>query len=101
MYNLQISSLIKKAVRGAVCSIVSLNKNLKLKYSAPNILTFEVRKQSIGILLCRVCLKSSIVMAGVLFEDIFNVKDIDPTGKQFDRGKCFVMYIVIAVIEIL
>ncbi|KAL1140443.1 hypothetical protein AAG570_000375 [Ranatra chinensis] len=24
-------------------------------------------------------------MAGVLFEDIFNVKDIDPTGKQFDR----------------
>lgn len=32
-------------------------------------------------------------MAGVLFEDIFNVKDIDPTGKQFDRGKCFVMYV--------
>lgn len=26
-------------------------------------------------------------MAGVLFEDIFNVKDIDPDGKQFDRGK--------------
>lgn len=26
-------------------------------------------------------------MAGVLFEDIFNVKDIDPSGKQFDRGK--------------
>ncbi|KAK9508999.1 hypothetical protein O3M35_006421 [Rhynocoris fuscipes] len=24
-------------------------------------------------------------MAGVLFEDIFNVKDIDPNGKQFDR----------------
>ncbi|XP_039281786.1 DNA-directed RNA polymerases I, II, and III subunit RPABC3 isoform X1 [Nilaparvata lugens] len=24
-------------------------------------------------------------MAGVLFEDIFNVKDIDPSGKQFDR----------------
>ncbi len=24
-------------------------------------------------------------MAGVLFEDIFNVKDIDPDGKQFDR----------------
>lgn len=69
--------------------------------SVPYILTFEVSKQSIGILLCRVCLKSSIVMAGVLFEDIFNVKDIDPTGKQFDRGKCFVMYIVIALIEIL
>ena len=26
-------------------------------------------------------------MAGVLFEDIFDVKDIDPDGKQFDRGK--------------
>lgn len=26
-------------------------------------------------------------MAGVLFEDIFNVKDIDPEGKKFDRGK--------------
>lgn len=24
-------------------------------------------------------------MAGVLFEDIFNVKDIDPDGKMFDR----------------
>lgn len=24
-------------------------------------------------------------MAGVLFEDIFNVKDIDPDGKKFDR----------------
>lgn len=27
-------------------------------------------------------------MAGVLFEDIFNVKDIDPEGKKFDRGMC-------------
>ena len=26
-------------------------------------------------------------MAGVLFEDIFDVKDIDPEGKLFDRGK--------------
>ncbi|CAH1126435.1 unnamed protein product [Ceutorhynchus assimilis] len=24
-------------------------------------------------------------MAGILFEDIFNVKDIDPEGKKFDR----------------
>lgn len=24
-------------------------------------------------------------MAGVLFEDIFDVKDIDPEGKKFDR----------------
>lgn len=30
-------------------------------------------------------------MAGVLFEDIFNVKDIDPEGKKFDRGKCEVL----------
>ncbi len=28
-------------------------------------------------------------MAGVLFEDIFDVKDIDPEGKKFDRGKQF------------
>ena len=27
-------------------------------------------------------------MAGVLFEDIFDVKDIDPEGKKFDRGEC-------------
>ena len=26
-----------------------------------------------------------VVMAGVLFEDIFDVKDIDPEGKKFDR----------------
>lgn len=26
-------------------------------------------------------------MAGILFEDIFDVKDIDPEGKKFDRGK--------------
>lgn len=32
-------------------------------------------------------------MAGVLFEDIFNVKDIDPEGKKFDRG--IVIYFVI------
>ena len=25
-------------------------------------------------------------MAGVVFEDIFDVKDIDPGGKKFDRG---------------
>lgn len=28
----------------------------------------------------------SIVMAGILFEDIFDVKDIDPDGKKFERG---------------
>lgn len=26
-----------------------------------------------------------MIMAGVLFEDIFNVKDMDPEGKKFDR----------------
>ena len=25
-------------------------------------------------------------MSGILFEDIFDVKDIDPEGKKFDRG---------------
>ena len=25
-------------------------------------------------------------MAGVRFEDIFDVKDINPEGKKFDRG---------------
>lgn len=28
-------------------------------------------------------------MAGVLFEDIFDVKDIDPEGKKFDRGELY------------
>lgn len=32
-------------------------------------------------------------MAGVVFEDIFDVKDIDPGGKKFDRGIYF-YYIV-------
>lgn len=31
-------------------------------------------------------------MAGVLFEDIFNVKDIDPEGKKFDRGKFIFLF---------
>lgn len=36
-------------------------------------------------------------MAGVLFEDIFNVKDIDPEGKKFDRGElCRASRVVIA-----
>ncbi|MGH0145031.1 UNVERIFIED_CONTAM: hypothetical protein FKN15_033066 [Acipenser sinensis] len=26
-------------------------------------------------------------MAGILFEDIFDVKDIDPDGMKFERGK--------------
>lgn len=30
--------------------------------------------------------RQKIKMAGVLFEDIFDVKDIDPEGKKFDRG---------------
>lgn len=25
-------------------------------------------------------------MTGVLFEDIFNIKDMDPEGKKFDRA---------------
>lgn len=30
----------------------------------------------------------------MVFEDIFNVKDIDPNGKQFDRGE-FIIYIIL------
>lgn len=35
-------------------------------------------------------------MAGILFEDIFDVKDIDPDGKKFDRGvwNVYSLYIV-------
>jgi hypothetical protein len=29
-------------------------------------------------------------MSGILFEDIFDIKDVDPEGKQFDRGKIFI-----------
>lgn len=32
-------------------------------------------------------------MAGILFEDIFDVKDIDPDGKKFDRGRLRSLYI--------
>ena len=31
-------------------------------------------------------------MAGVLFEDIFDVKDIDPEGKKFDRVSRYYRY---------
>lgn len=34
---------------------------------------------------CSFC--GPFTMAGILFEDIFDVKDIDPEGKKFDRGK--------------
>lgn len=32
-------------------------------------------------------------MAAVLFEDIFDIKNIDPEGKKFDRGKFLKSYI--------
>jgi len=38
---------------------------------------------------------------GMVFEDIFNVKDIDPNGKQFDRGKhnyLHIYYIIIMLV---
>ncbi|XP_063477977.1 DNA-directed RNA polymerases I, II, and III subunit RPABC3 isoform X1 [Symphalangus syndactylus] len=31
------------------------------------------------------CSRGPLAMAGILFEDIFDVKDIDPEGKKFDR----------------
>lgn len=33
-------------------------------------------------------------MTGILFEDIFDVKDIDPDGKKFDRGKIWRIKVV-------
>ena len=33
------------------------------------------------------CVCDSDDMAGILFEDIFDVKDIDPDGKKFERGE--------------
>ena len=35
-------------------------------------------------------------MAGILFEDIFDVKDIDPDGKKFERGDCRYVFLVLA-----
>ncbi len=36
-------------------------------------------------------------MAGILFEDIFDVKDIDPDGKKFDRGEMIFSVCVVYV----
>ena len=33
-------------------------------------------------------------MAGVLFEDIFDVKDIDTDGKKFDKGKINIILLI-------
>lgn len=38
-------------------------------------------------------------MAGILFEDIFDVKDIDPEGKKFDRGECSHVCVVIVLLQ--
>jgi len=37
-------------------------------------------------------------MAGVLFEDIFDVKDIDPDGKKFDKGAFFISLTVLSFV---
>ena len=40
-------------------------------------------------------------MAGVLFEDIFDVKDINPEGQMFDRGKSyFLLLIVLKILSV-
>lgn len=38
---------------------------------------------------------------GMVFEDIFNVKDIDPNGKQFDRGEFIIILKIIFFIMLL
>ena len=62
-----------------------------IKYS--NIF-FPSITESVGVFTGEKWIQSQVVqfdkcnkMAGVLFEDIFDVKDIDPEGKKFDRGK--------------
>ncbi|XP_037381112.1 DNA-directed RNA polymerases I, II, and III subunit RPABC3 isoform X2 [Talpa occidentalis] len=40
-----------------------------------------------------------LTMAGILFEDIFDVKDIDPEGKKFDRGDKFRLVIASTLYE--
>ena len=40
------------------------------------------------------CTLNREAMAGILFEDIFDVKDIDPDGKKFERGACHVRCLV-------
>ncbi|XP_048191818.1 DNA-directed RNA polymerases I, II, and III subunit RPABC3-like isoform X2 [Perognathus longimembris pacificus] len=39
------------------------------------------------------------MMAGILFEDIFDVKDIDPERKKFDRGDKFRLVIASTLYE--
>ena len=37
-------------------------------------------------------------MALILFEDIFDVKDIDPDGKKFERGLCSIYLMLVIVL---
>jgi len=42
-------------------------------------------------------------MAGVLFEDIFDVKDIDPDGKKFERGVyciCWLCHVLLVLLTV-
>ena len=40
-------------------------------------------------------------MSGVLFEDIFDVKDIDPEGKKFDRGVVKTVAFIVLKLDLL
>ena len=68
--------------------------NVKLNLSNDTFAYRSSRKKRVSKLRISTSLESYVEhvnlifnMAGVLFEDIFDVKDIDPEGKKFDRGK--------------
>ena len=68
----------KKATQLAL----SVSQEWMCKVSFNSSLSLQVKSDKKWSWFWDFCIK----MAGVLFEDIFDVKDIDPEGKKFDRG---------------
>ncbi|CAL1679493.1 unnamed protein product [Lasius platythorax] len=65
-----------------------MERNLVIKYAGvAEITNFPLHTPHRTFSRGKFGLTSVSNMAGVLFEDIFNVKDIDPEGKKFDRGE--------------
>lgn len=60
---------------------------MSLKWLTPPLVEPTFSRGKFGVV-------SASNMAGVLFEDIFNVKDIDPEGKKFDRGESISRFIL-------
>lgn len=91
MIFLSLSNLIEKEntkVGGAVhCQSVSSEHCQNKKFLPEARLCLVVCRWPVVLIQVFWVLQRLETMAGVLFEDIFNVKDIDPEGKKFDRGK--------------